>query len=347
VEGVTKISKMPFTTSEERQAETYRKMLLAMVDDIRVILVKLADRLHNMRTLEAIKPTKRKIVAEETMDIYAPLAGRMGMQWLREELEDHAFRALNAEGYAAVVERLTMLRKHNQGLIDEIASALTAKLKETKVAGLVVGREKKPYAIWSKMERKQISLEQLSDIYAFRIVVPDVEDCYRALGVLHRQLDRAPRADLVAAECREMERSVVIGRGYNYATAFEMALKLKELTYTVVEPYSSADFLHGPLAIIERGFPAIVLAPSGRLLQESLSLIATLKERQAQVICVSDRREALDMAPVRLEIPCTVAEWLSPLTLIVPGQLLAMSLAHARGHDVDSPRAIQKVTRTR
>ena len=166
-------------------------------------------------------------------------------------------------------------------------------------------------------------------------------------GVIEEVLSTGAAVARVAAECREMERSVVIGRGYNYATAFEMALKLKELTYTVVEPYSSADFLHGPLAIIERGFPAIVLAPSGRLLQESLSLIATLKERQAQVICVSDRREALDMAPVRLEIPCTVAEWLSPLTLIVPGQLLAMSLAHARGHDVDSPRAIQKVTRTR
>ena len=137
-----------------------------------MLLVKLADRLHNMRTLGHMKPAKRKIIAEETMDIYAPLAGRMGMQWLREELEDHAFKALNPEAYLAVVERLKMLRERNQGLIDEIELALTNKLEEAGVAGIVAGREKKPYAIWSKMERKQISLEQLSDIYAFRIVVP-------------------------------------------------------------------------------------------------------------------------------------------------------------------------------
>jgi glucosamine--fructose-6-phosphate aminotransferase (isomerizing) len=151
----------------------------------------------------------------------------------------------------------------------------------------------------------------------------------------------------VAARYRDMERSVVIGRGFNYATAFEMALKLKELTYTVVEPYSSADFLHGPLAMIEQGFPAVVLAPSGRLLDEMRALIDTLQGRDADVICVSDRPDVLDRAPVRIAVPRTVPEWLSPLTLIVPGQLLAMHLAHARGHDVDAPRAIRKVTRTR
>src|SRR6185436_16194130 len=126
------------------------------------------------------------------MDIYAPLAGRMGMQWLREELEDHAFRSLNPEGYSAVVERLKILRERNQGLIDEIEAALTSKLEEAGGAAIVAGREKKPYAIWSKMERKQISLEQLSDIYAFRIVVPEVEDCYRALSVVHTTWHAVP-----------------------------------------------------------------------------------------------------------------------------------------------------------
>ncbi len=126
------------------------------------------------------------------MDIYAPLAGRMGMQWLREELEDHAFKSLNPEAYSAVVERLKILRERNQGLIDEIEAALTSKLDEAKVDGVVSGREKKPYAIWSKMERKQISLEQLSDIYAFRIVVPKVEDCYRALSVVHTTWHAVP-----------------------------------------------------------------------------------------------------------------------------------------------------------
>ena len=185
VEGLTKIKKLDLVTKKAEQAENFRKLLLAISSDIRVLLVKLADRLHNMRTLEHMKPGKRRIIAEETMDIYAPLAGRMGMQWLREELEDHAFRWLNPEAYSAVVERLKILRERNQGLIEEIESGLTARLEETKVAGVVAGREKKPYAIWSKMERKQISLEQLSDIYAFRIIVPEIIDCYRALAVVH------------------------------------------------------------------------------------------------------------------------------------------------------------------
>jgi len=192
VDGLTKIKKLDLVTKKAEQAENFRKLLLAISSDIRVLLVKLADRLHNMRTLEHVKPGKRKIIAEETMDIYAPLAGRMGMQWLREELEDHAFRWLNPEGYAAVVERLKILRERNQGLINEIETAITGKLDETKVPAIVAGREKKPYAIWSKMERKQISLEQLSDIYAFRIVVPEERDCYRALGVVHTTWHAVP-----------------------------------------------------------------------------------------------------------------------------------------------------------
>jgi guanosine-3',5'-bis(diphosphate) 3'-pyrophosphohydrolase len=192
VDGLTKIKKLDLVTKKAEQAENFRKLLLAISSDIRVLLVKLADRLHNMRTLEHMKPAKRKIIAEETMDIYAPLAGRMGMQWLRDELEDHAFRWLNPEAHAAVVERLKILRERNQGLIDEIESALTTKLKEANVDAEVAGREKKPYAIWSKMERKQISLEQLSDIYGFRIVVPNVPDCYRALAVVHTTWHAVP-----------------------------------------------------------------------------------------------------------------------------------------------------------
>jgi GTP diphosphokinase / guanosine-3',5'-bis(diphosphate) 3'-diphosphatase len=192
VDGLTKIKKLDLVTKKAEQAENFRKLLLAISSDIRVLLVKFADRLHNMRTLGAMKPAKRKIIAEETMDIYAPLAGRMGMQWLREELEDHAFRWLNPEGYAAVVDRLKMLRDRNQGLIEEIENALRKKLEEAGVPATVAFREKKPYAIWSKMERKQISLEQLSDIYAFRIVVNEVEDCYRALAVVHTTWHAVP-----------------------------------------------------------------------------------------------------------------------------------------------------------
>jgi glucosamine--fructose-6-phosphate aminotransferase (isomerizing) len=161
-----------------------------------------------------------------------------------------------------------------------------------------------------------------------------------ALGVEKQVAD-------VAERYRYMQSCVVIGRGYNYATAFELALKLKELTYTVVEPYSSADFLHGPLAMIEPGFPVVVIAPSGKMLPELMAFMNTLKEREAELVVISDDEAALAMARVPLWLPADVPEWLSPLTSIVPGQLLAMHLAHAKDFDVDRPRALRKVTETR
>jgi glucosamine--fructose-6-phosphate aminotransferase (isomerizing) len=151
----------------------------------------------------------------------------------------------------------------------------------------------------------------------------------------------------VAERYRYMASCVTIGRGYNYATAFELALKLKEMTYTVVEPYSSADFLHGPLALVAPGFPVIVVAPSGRILPELKSFMATVKEREAELIVISDDADALEMARVPLRLPPGVPEWLSPLVSILPGQLLAMNLAHTRDLDPDRPRALHKVTETR
>ncbi len=151
----------------------------------------------------------------------------------------------------------------------------------------------------------------------------------------------------VAQRYRYMRDCVVIGRGYNYATAFELALKLKELTYTIAEPYSSADFLHGPLALIEHGFPAIVVAPSGVMLPEIQDFIHTLKQREAEIIAISDNTETLTSARIPLALPKTVPEWLSPLISIVPGQLFAMHLAHVRDYDPDHPRGLRKVTETR
>ncbi len=151
----------------------------------------------------------------------------------------------------------------------------------------------------------------------------------------------------IAQRYRYMRDCVVIGRGYNYATAYELALKLKELTYTVVEPYSSADFLHGPLALVEPGFPVIVIAPAGKMVPEMGVFIETLDERQAEVIAISDVQEILARARVPLQLPVTVPEWLSPITAIIPGQLFAMHLANVRDLDVDRPRAIRKVTETR
>jgi len=185
VEGLTKIKKLDLVTKQAEQAENFRKLLLAISSDIRVLLVKLADRLHNMRTLEHMKPDKRRRISEETLEIYAPLAGRMGMQWLKDELEELSFRWMQPEAYAMVTAKLVELGETNKGLIEEISTALGEKLAARGIAADVSGREKKPYSIWSKMERKQISLEQLSDIYAFRVIVPSPEDCYRVIGVVH------------------------------------------------------------------------------------------------------------------------------------------------------------------
>ena len=151
----------------------------------------------------------------------------------------------------------------------------------------------------------------------------------------------------VAERYRYMASCIVIGRGYNYATAFELALKLKELTYTVVEPYSSADFQHGPMALIEPGFPVIVVAPSGKVLVEMQGFMQILQEREAEMIVISDDAATLALARIPLALPAGVPEWLSPLTSIVPGQLFAMHLAHARDFDPDRPRGLRKVTETR
>jgi RelA/SpoT family (p)ppGpp synthetase len=185
VEGLTKLKRLELVSREAKQAENLRKLLLAISDDVRVLLIKLADRLHNMRTLEFVAPAARRRIAEETLDIYAPLAGRMGMQEMREELEDLSFRTIDPEAYAVVTQRLDALEERNRNLIAEIESQLTKKLEKNGMAAHVYGRRKRPFSIWTKMERKSVGFEQLSDIFGFRVVLDDVEACYRALGVVH------------------------------------------------------------------------------------------------------------------------------------------------------------------
>ncbi len=193
VDGVTKLSKLELTSEASKQAENFRKLLVAMSKDVRVLLVKLADRLHNMRTLNFIpKEDKRRRIAQETMDIYAPLAGRMGMQEMREELEDLAFQELNPAARKSVLKRLEFLRSESGDIIDRIARALKKELVDSDIDAQVLGREKRPFSIWRKMETKAISFEQLSDIIGFRVIVPNVEDCYRAVGVLHRTWAAVP-----------------------------------------------------------------------------------------------------------------------------------------------------------
>jgi GTP diphosphokinase / guanosine-3',5'-bis(diphosphate) 3'-diphosphatase len=185
VEGLTKLKKLDLVTKEAKQAENLRKLLLAIADDVRVLLVKLADRLHNMRTLSHVPPETRRRTAEETLDIYAPLAGRMGMHEMREELEDLAFRELNPEAYKVIGERLDALEGRSVGLVADIELQLTRKLADRGVSAEVSGRRKRAYSIWRKMERKSVGFEQLSDIVGFRVIVKSLAECYQALGVVH------------------------------------------------------------------------------------------------------------------------------------------------------------------
>jgi guanosine-3',5'-bis(diphosphate) 3'-pyrophosphohydrolase len=185
VEGLTKLKKLDLVTKEAKQAENLRKLLLAIADDVRVLLVKLADRLHNMRTLSHVPPDSRRRTAEETLDIYAPLAGRMGMHEMREELEDLAFRELNPDAYKVIGERLDALEVRNVGLVADIELQLTRKFADRGVSAEVSGRRKRAYSIWRKMERKSVGFEQLSDIVGFRVVVKSLAECYQALGVVH------------------------------------------------------------------------------------------------------------------------------------------------------------------
>ena len=192
VDGLTKIAKLDLVTKEATQAENLRKLLLAMSKDVRVLLVKLADRLHNMRTLEHVKPDKGVRIAQETMDIYAPLAGRMGMQAVRDELENIAFRVLNPDANKIITDRLAKLHAESGDVLREIEKELVLKLGENGIKADVFGREKRPYSIWRKMEKKLLSLGQLSDIFGFRVMVGTVDQCYRALGIVHRTWRAVP-----------------------------------------------------------------------------------------------------------------------------------------------------------
>lgn len=192
VEGLTKLKKLDLVSKKAAQAENLRKLLLAIAEDVRVLLVKLADRLHNMRTLDHVPEEKRQRIAEETMDIYAPLAGRMGMQDMREELEELAFRHINPGGHKAVTERLADILQRNRGVIGEIEASLETLFEKYGVQATVTSRQKKPWSVFRKMESKALSFEQLSDIFAFRVIVDEVEDCYRALCAIHTSWSMVP-----------------------------------------------------------------------------------------------------------------------------------------------------------
>ena len=193
VDGVTKISALEEKAADNSQAENFRKLILATSKDIRVLLVKLADRLHNMRTINAFKSEdKKKRIAKETMEIYAPLAERMGMNLIRDELEDLSFSVLNKEARDLITKRLEFIKNNRINNLKNIAEDLISILKENGVKATFAGREKTPFSIWRKIQNKKISLEHLSDIIGFRVIVGSTSDCYKALGVFHSKYSAIP-----------------------------------------------------------------------------------------------------------------------------------------------------------
>ena len=193
VDGVTKISVLENTASPNSKAENFRKLILATSKDIRVLLVKIADRLHNMRTIKAIsKEEKRKRIAQETMEIYAPLADRMGMHRIRDELEDLSFEILNNEARSLIQKRLDEIKLDKKDIFKTLSDELVNLLNASKIKSVIYGREKTPFSIWRKVQKKRVSLEQVTDILGFRIILNNIDDCYKTLGIIHKEYNCIP-----------------------------------------------------------------------------------------------------------------------------------------------------------
>jgi GTP diphosphokinase / guanosine-3',5'-bis(diphosphate) 3'-diphosphatase len=232
VEGVTKIGAIPFSSSEERQAENFRKMLLAMVDDIRVVLVKLADRLHNMRTLHHLPEERRTKIAQETLDIYAPIANRLGMSKIKNELEELAFKYLEPRAYDGLRSKVDAKRKHSDIVIEELTRTLRAKLREAQVPIIQLdGRIKRLYSIHQKLKRQKIDLERVYDFVALRVVTQSVKDCYAALGIIHQTWSPVPGRikDFIAMPRPNGYQSLHTSVVSEHGVPFEVQIRTEEM----------------------------------------------------------------------------------------------------------------------
>jgi guanosine-3',5'-bis(diphosphate) 3'-pyrophosphohydrolase len=232
VDGVTKLSSIPFSSKEAQQAENFRRMFLAMVDDVRVILVKLADRIHNMRTIGHVPEDKRERIARETLDIYAPIANRLGMSKIKNELEDLSFKALEPRVYEDLRDQVERRRRTTQGLIEELRETMLRKLSDAQVPVISIdGRIKRLYSIWLKLKRQRIDLDQVYDLVALRIVTPSVRDCYAALGIVHQTWSPVPDRikDFIATPrpngYQSLHTSVISERGL----PFEIQIRTEEM----------------------------------------------------------------------------------------------------------------------
>jgi GTP diphosphokinase / guanosine-3',5'-bis(diphosphate) 3'-diphosphatase len=231
VEGVTKISKIDFATREEQQAENLRKMMLAMVDNIRVVLIKLADRLHNMRTLEHLQPDRQHKIAEETLEIYAPIAHRLGMGKIRGELEDLGFRFLDPVGYEQVEQAVNARRKQGEVFLAKMEQIITDKLKEAGIQARVESRIKRLYSIHKKLQKQRISVDQVYDLYAMRVITRSLQDCYAVLGIIHNLWRPVPGRikDFIAMPRPNFYQSLHTSVITDDGTPFEIQIRTEEM----------------------------------------------------------------------------------------------------------------------
>jgi GTP diphosphokinase / guanosine-3',5'-bis(diphosphate) 3'-diphosphatase len=265
VDGVTKISQINFTTREEKQAENFRKMILAMARDIRVILVKLADRTHNMRTLGHLPPEKQLEVSQETLDIYAPLAHRLGIYWVKTELEDNALRYLHPEVYYQLKRWVAKKKEERERYIKEVNGVLSKKLEEAGIEAQITGRPKHFYSIYQKMQQQNLMYDQIYDLVAFRVLVDSVRECYEALGIVHANWKPVP------------------GRFKDYV-ALPKANLYQSLHTTVIGPYGERIEVqirtHEMHRVAEQGIAAhwVYKGGSGALRPEDPQRFAWLKQ---------------------------------------------------------------------
>ena len=231
VEGVTKISKIDFATREEQQAENLRKMMLAMVDDIRVVLIKLADRLHNMRTLEHLDPERQHKIAEETLEIYAPIAHRLGMGKIRGELEDLGFRFLDPVGYEQVEKAVNARRKQGEAFLERTQKIITDKLKEAGIQARVESRIKRLFSIHKKLQKQHISADQVYDLCAMRVITRSLQDCYAVLGIIHNLWRPVPGRikDFIAMPRPNFYQSLHTSVITEDGTPFEIQIRTEEM----------------------------------------------------------------------------------------------------------------------
>jgi GTP diphosphokinase / guanosine-3',5'-bis(diphosphate) 3'-diphosphatase len=254
VEGVTKISKIEFASREEAQAESVRKMVLAMVDDIRVVMIKLADRLHNMRTLEHLKPERQVTIARETQEIYAPIAHRLGMGKIRGELEDLAFQYVDPIAYNQVKEAIESRRKEGEAFLAQIQEVIEQKLRENNLQAKVEARIKRIYSIWQKLQRQHISVDQIYDMMALRIVTQSVNDCYAVLGLIHNQWRPVPGRikDMIAMPRPNLYQSLHTTVMAESGHAFEVQIRTEEMHKMAEEGIAAHwKYKDGPISAVD------------------------------------------------------------------------------------------------